>query len=618
MMKHTKIGFWLLLLLAPLTLAAQAPIITHMQTTAASAGEQITIYGANFQAVAGNNTVSFDGVAGTVNSATTKVLKVTVPSATAGPANVRVTTVGGSSPNITNFSIISVNMGGAFEAATFFDIGNPAREIAVGDLSGDGIVDIITTDANSTSFILTGDGDGTFTDGPNLGTNSTSTGITLADFNKDGLLDIAVTNSAISGTVSIRLNTGSNTFASPVTYAIGSFPVFVRSGDFNSDGNIDLVTSNYLGDNISLILGSGSGTFGSNTDFAVGDGPGYLAVGDFDNDNNLDVAVTNSNDDNVSILIGNGSGSFASAVNYSIGNNPQGIGVGYFNADTNLDLAVANDFDDNVGILLGAGDGTFATATHFTVSDSPKGLTVVDVNGDGLADVATSNGSAAGSTDRASVLISNGDGTFKTFKPYAAGPDPGSIASADFNNDGMMDIVVSGNHATNNISIILNDQPIVNTTTSITSIDPPFGIPGQHVTIHGSAFDNTPTNNTVTFDGVTANVIIASEFEMTVEVPLATLGTNSVVVSNSSGTSGLTNNFTVIIPNKPSSFPSFNNYTTSDSPRGAAAGDFDNDGDIDLAVPSSTGNHVQILTGNGNGTFSAGGTFAVNSSPYAV
>lgn len=597
---------------------SQIPAITHLQPGSAIAGQVITIRGANFQPIAGNNTVTFDGSPATVNSATTTTLKVDVPLATAGPANLRVSTVGGTSPDLTNFTIIATNAGGSMANAAYYDIGNPVRTLATGDLNNDGIIDIISTDANSFSFILTGNGDGTFSDGPNLGTGSTSTGITLADFNKDGLLDIAVANSLVSGTVSIRLNSGGGSFASAVGYSAGSFPVWIRSGDFNLDGNIDLVTANYVGDNVSVLLGSGTGTFGAPTNFTVGNGPGFLAIGDYNGDNIVDLAVTNSSDDNVSILIGSGTGSFASAVNYGVGNNPQGIVVGFFNSDAVPDLAIANDYDDNVSMLLGVGDGTFGTATNFTVSDSPKEIVAVDINGDGLVDVVTSNGGGVGSPDKASVLISNGDGTFKTVKIFSAGPDPMAVASADFNNDGRMDLVVGGNHGTNNISILLNNDPLVNTSTSITSIDPPFGITDQEITIHGSAFDNTPSNNTVTFDGLPATVISASQFKLVAKVPMSAPGLAIVLVSNGNGTSSSPSNFFGLTPNQGGTFASFVNYTAGDAPRGTAAGDFNEDGNIDLAVPNSTDNNVKILIGNGTDTFIAGNASAVGSSPYAI
>jgi hypothetical protein len=135
--------------------------------------------------------------------------------------------------------------------------------------------------------------------------------LAMGDFNKDGILDLAIANST-DNSVSILLGKGDGTFApsSGSAFSTGGNPTTaVAVGDFNNDGKLDVVAtdlpgglSGELGDllgspggNISVFLGNGDGTFGGHKDTdGGGDFPGAVAVGDFNGDGKLDVVITNS------------------------------------------------------------------------------------------------------------------------------------------------------------------------------------------------------------------------------------------------------------------------------------------------------------------------------------
>ncbi len=135
--------------------------------------------------------------------------------------------------------------------------------------------------------------------------------VVMGDFNKDGKLDLAVTN-AQDNTVSVMPGRGDGTFAPQVTYPVGRYPEAVATGDFNGDGKLDLVTTNFNDHTISVLLGNGDGTFASQVAYPVGKSPSAVAIGDLNNDGNLDLAVVNQFDNNMSILLGNGDGTFTS------------------------------------------------------------------------------------------------------------------------------------------------------------------------------------------------------------------------------------------------------------------------------------------------------------------
>ncbi len=156
---------------------------------------------------------------------------------------------------------------------------------------------------------------------------------------------------------------------------------------------------------------------------SAGWSPWSVAVGDFNGDGKPDLAAAGS--DGAWILLGKGDGTFQRAVEY--GGSGSSIVVGDFNRDGKLDLAVAPfGYDpyalDSVSILLGNGDGTFKPAANFKTGSVPYALAVGDFNADGRLDLAVAN---YGASDKAggcwncytngdvSVLLGNGDGTFQ-------------------------------------------------------------------------------------------------------------------------------------------------------------------------------------------------------------
>ena len=251
--------------------------------------------------------------------------------------------------------------------------------------------------------------------GGTYGTGNSPASAVTADFNGDGIQDLAVANE-VDNTVSILLGAGNGTFQPQVTYSTGSGPAEIAVGDFNSDGYLDLAVVN-SGENISgqftnsvsVLLGNGDGTFQTHVDYATGQVPVSVGAGDFNSDGKLDLAVVDQYDNAVSILLGNGDGTFQSEFEFGVSSQPMQVAVSDFNGDGRLDLATANFAADSVSILLGNGDSTFQAATDFTASVSPSSIAAADLNGDAIQDLAVADfGSSA-----VSVLIGNGDGTFK-------------------------------------------------------------------------------------------------------------------------------------------------------------------------------------------------------------
>jgi hypothetical protein len=280
--------------------------------------------------------------------------------------------------------------------------------------------------------------------------------VAVGDFNRDGILDLAATNGVSSGTVSVLLGNGDGSFQTAGSYAAGIFPTAVAVGDFNGDGILDLAVANG-GDrccpnnsSVSVLLGNGDGSFQPPMDLAGGGDS--VAVGDFNGDQILDLAVANYDRNNVSVLLGNGDGTFQTAVSYRAGDHPSFVAVADLNRDGILDLAVVNAGEDysgppgTVSVLLGNGDGSFQAAMDSGADYGPNSVAVGDFNGDGIPDLAVAGygNSAIGYGDQSiRVLLGNGNGSFdKDFLYYVSRFDlPSSVAAADFNGDGVLDLV---------------------------------------------------------------------------------------------------------------------------------------------------------------------------------
>ncbi|MGA2847991.1 MAG: FG-GAP-like repeat-containing protein [Terracidiphilus sp.] len=351
--------------------------------------------------------------------------------------------------------------------------------VAAADFNGDGIPDLAVANSNSDSLtILLGNGDGTFT----TTAVSPPTGIypyfvAVGDFNGDGKADLAVADSSASS-LTILLGNGDGTFsptiANPQT---GSVPRAVAVGDFNGDGIQDLAVANSGSTTMTILLGNGDGTFtASAASPQIGSSPQSIALGDFNGDGIQDLAVANAGSDTLTILLGNGDGTFAQAASPSTGSDPVSVAAGDFNGDGKLDLAVANYYGDAATILLGNGDGTFtATAVSPSTGNYPESIATGDFNGDGKADLAVAN--YYGGT--ATILLGNGDGTFTSGVSPAGGSYSISMAVADFNGDGIADLVQVNQYSA---TVTVLTAQLVQTATAIAKGISPVG-QGPHLAV---------------------------------------------------------------------------------------------------------------------------------------
>jgi Bacterial Ig-like domain (group 3)/FG-GAP-like repeat/FG-GAP repeat len=367
--------------------------------------------------------------------------------------------------------------------------------VAVGDLNGDGKLDLVTTnDGDSTVSVLLGNGNGTFQPHVDYPTGFGPTEVAVGDFNGDGKLDLAVATqcgttplqncfgegAGGTGTVSILLGNGDGTFQPHVEYpgAKGGTLAGITVGDFNGDGKADVAaTDNGINTSgVSVFLGSGDGTFQPHMDLSTGSDsqPEAVAAADFNGDGKLDLVAGGSTTNVASVFLGNGDGTFQARVDYATASHPAGVAAGDFNGDGKIDLVLAAETSNTVSVLLGNGDGTFQTHRDFATGSTPTSVAVADFNGDGKLDLATADFVTSGMV---SILQGNGDGTFRAHADFATGSEPFTVAVGDFNRDGSQD-VAAANLFSNTVSVLIN---ATGTRIALASVPNPSKV-GQPVT----------------------------------------------------------------------------------------------------------------------------------------
>jgi hypothetical protein len=421
-------------------------------------------------------------------------------------------------------------------------------------------------------------------------------------------------------------------------------PSGIVMGDFNGDGNLDVVVANFVGHDIAVLLGNGDGTFGPPVIYPSADGgiTARIAIGDFNGDGKQDLAVTNyaTGNPTVSIFLGNGDGTFRPQVSYQVGPEAYGIAVGDFNRDGKQDLVVTsfvdNNADSTVSVLLGNGDGTFQPQVQYTVGMAPKSVAVADLNGDGIPDLAVANfcGITADNCTSAgtvSILLGRGDGTFQSAVNYDTGYQPQSVVVGDFNNDGIPDMAAANycgsyycdaNSSTVSILIGKGDgtfEPQVAYDAGV------FG--AQGLVVHDFNGDGN------------ADLALGSEFS-SVSILLGTgkgtfpshqlfgtgFGSTSLVTGdfNHDGKTDIvtsdeqSSTISTLLGNGDGTFNTRRDYRTKSTPFWALLNDLKGDGALDLIATDSFANAVSILLGNGTGSLGSHSDFPVGPNPYGA
>ncbi len=547
-----------------------------------------------------------------------------------------------------------------FTEAPRYDSTSNVQGVVAGDFNRDGKPDVAFAACCYTLTIKLGNGDGTFTTSQQIDA-SEATAIASGDWNEDGIADLALTTSFPSS-VYILLGKGDGTFTLANTYSLTDQPFGIAAGDVNGDGVADLAIAyepQFTTGGVDVLLGVGGGAFQPAVPYLV---PGYafsVAVADLNGDGRADVVASEYTvAGNFEVFLANADGTLQAPMAYAGPINQRSVLVADFNHDGIPDLAGAGDFT-NVAVLIGKGDGTFQNAVFYESGGALGALSVADVNADGSPDLLAANDASVG------VLLGKPDGTFQKASLFGVGPDASALAAADFNLDGHLD-VVSTDFNDPRFSVLIGDG----SGNFVARREYQTALPGQYPSItsmvaarlntsgkelalvladheedqlivfHGNkagifqgpqdfATDRNPHsvalgdfNRDGNVDAVTANdgansisvLLGTGKGGFRTHVDYSTAREPEVVLTSDVNRDGKTDvitgniNSISVLLNSGSGFSSHVDTPLAADLLAMGLGDFNRDGNVDVVVVDQTST-VNVLLGNGDGTFTAGQAF---------
>jgi hypothetical protein len=469
-------------------LAWSQPTITSFTPSSGPIGTTVTITGTNFSATPANNIVYFGGVRATTISAAsaTQLTVVVPPGAMHQPISVTVAGLKAYSaqPFVVAFGGSGISTS-SFAARQSFTTGADPAFIALGDLDGDGKIDVVTPNnasiINASYFrnLSTGSGSIAYSAKADFTVGSNPISAFIGDIDGDGLPDLVVANYGTNN-YSIFRNTstvGTISFAARVNIAAASLstnPYDVTIRDIDGDGKADLVVSNNGSSFLSVHRNTGSlGTisFATPIDFQAYTNPVSVSVGDLDGDGKPDVAVANffSLDGAISVFRNTstpGTISFATKLDLTPGSQPRSVVIGDIDGDGKSDLAVANGNSNTMSIFRNTstvGTLSFASKVDVTTGTAPFSVSLGDIDGDSKVDLAVANFTSG----TVSVFKNNstpGTISIATKVDFTATTQPRSVFIADQDGDGKNDLTTA-NLGSDNFSVFRNIIPSPQTIT---------------------------------------------------------------------------------------------------------------------------------------------------------
>jgi uncharacterized repeat protein (TIGR01451 family) len=322
--------------------------------------------------------------------------------------------------------------------------------VALGDVNEDGILDAVVTHHDSDRVSVNpGQNDDTFRFrfGPSYDVGDGPDSVALADLDGDTMLDIVTANLS-SDDVSVLLGNGDGTFQTSAAFSAGEYPLSLTLGDMNGDHFPDIVVTN-IESTVSVLINNGNGTFQAARQTAVTDSPRAGAIGDLDFDGKLDLVVAGANPgEGIFVLRGDGNGGFLSIEEIN-GPNARSAALGHMNGDGDLDIVVADFRSTNIWVFPGGAGTSFGSPVLSSAGQDPDFLALGNFDGNGTVDVVVTvqRYPPAYSTDpivnEVVHLRGNGNGTLTLVNRFASAASPGRPVVGDVEGDGDLDVAMT-------------------------------------------------------------------------------------------------------------------------------------------------------------------------------
>jgi hypothetical protein len=381
-----------------------------------------------------------------------------------------------------------------------------------------------------------------------------------ADFDGDGISNAA----EIAAGTNLFVAASTGTFGTHTSYTSDEAEEGIMVGDMDNDGNLDIVASEFGGEDTAIFFGDGAGSFGEPPEeYSVFGSGGYdVTVGDIDGDGDLDLVGMARTDQWIYTQLNYLDRNFDYFWTYDVSGggldqSPVDVIAADLSGDGDLDLAVlrGRGTSSSIVIFLGSGEGSFVGHDFNTIIGAVYDIVAADLDGDGDLDLAMANpGSGKPPVHNLAVLMSDGDGTFADAVLYSTAGEPYGVTAGDLDGDGDLDLV-SPNYDSDSVSVFMNDgDGTFASKVDYDAGDGPYGI-------------------------------VAADLDGDGDLDLAVTNMEDVTVA-------------ILKNDGDGTFADAVLYTAIDPgglPTDVVAADFDGDGDLDLAVSDYNGSVTVIL-----------------------
>ncbi len=427
-------------------------------------GTQVTISGSGFQ---NQVTVKFAGISATaVQVKSSSQILATVPPYNGPLGFVEVLVQNPDKSQVAASDLYAyVRIPVNFADTLVRGSGNGPSALAVEDVDNDSAKDLIIANAeDKTITVLLNNGPNSqkfVATAPPYATAEEPTSLAVADINGDGVSDIIAThNNPMSQDLSVLRgsSTSKGTFSTPPDYfAVGQTATSVIAKDFSGDGKVDLAVSVRTLNKVFILTNKSSGGATLFNDppypgYAVGRDPVALLLADFNGDSQMDLLSANYSENQIGVLLKKNDGTFMTPQLTSVvGEGPIALASGLLTADGIPDVVTANFDGNNITVRQGKGDGTFTFLPSVMTTEKPRAVAIADLDRDGKQDLVA----AISGRDQIWVWLGMGDGTFEPPQIFAVGHQPWALAVVDLDGDNHPD-VITANQASDDVSILLN------------------------------------------------------------------------------------------------------------------------------------------------------------------